>query len=89
MKKAISIQWFLYFKTTHGTKEMWSCIAGGLKIKTHLTKKIALWNQIKQSYNLGGLKIQGCKIEGLLYLLNKLSPRCPSYLLCHMLCSQM
>ncbi len=27
------IQWSLYFKTTHGTKKMWSNIAGGLKIK--------------------------------------------------------
>ncbi len=29
----ISIQWSLYFKTTHGTKKRWSYIAGGLKIK--------------------------------------------------------
>ncbi len=29
----INIQWSLYFKTTHGTKKMWSYIAGGLKIK--------------------------------------------------------
>ncbi len=28
-----SVQWSFYFKTTHGTKEMWSNIAGGLKIK--------------------------------------------------------
>ncbi len=28
-----SIQWSLYFKTTHGTKQMWSYITGGLKIK--------------------------------------------------------
>ncbi len=27
------VQWSLYFKTTHGTKKMWSYIAGGLKIK--------------------------------------------------------
>ncbi len=27
------LQWSLYFKTTHGTKKMWSYIAGGLKIK--------------------------------------------------------
>ncbi len=27
------IQWPLYFKTTHGTKKMWSYIAGVLKIK--------------------------------------------------------
>ncbi len=25
------LQWSLYFKTTHGTKKMWSYIAGGLK----------------------------------------------------------
>ncbi len=28
-------QWSLYFKTTHGTKKMWSYIAGGLKIKVN------------------------------------------------------
>ncbi len=28
------IQWSLYFKTTHGTKNVWSYIAGGLKIKS-------------------------------------------------------
>ncbi len=27
------IQWSLYFKTTHGTKNIWYYIAGGLKIK--------------------------------------------------------
>ena len=27
------VQWSLYFKTTHGTKKIWSYIAGGLKIK--------------------------------------------------------
>ncbi len=32
---------------------MWSYIAGGLKIKGHVTQKIALWDQIKQSYNQG------------------------------------
>ncbi len=29
----LGVQWSLYFKTTHGTKKMWSYIAGGLKIK--------------------------------------------------------
>ncbi len=29
----VSIQWSLYYKTTHETKKMWSYIAGGLKIK--------------------------------------------------------
>ncbi len=27
------VQWSLYIKITHGTKKMWSYIAGGLKIK--------------------------------------------------------
>ncbi len=27
------VQWSLYFKTTHGTKKMWSYIADGLKMK--------------------------------------------------------
>ncbi len=65
------VQWSLFFKTTHGTKKMWSYIAGGLKIKViYLTQKIALWDQIKQSYNqgTGDLKIEGCKIEALLYM---------------------
>ncbi len=31
--KVLSIQWPLYFKTTHGTKKVWSYIAGSLKIK--------------------------------------------------------
>ncbi len=30
---AAVLQWSLYFKTTHGTKKMWSYIAGCLKIK--------------------------------------------------------
>ncbi len=35
----------------------------------HLAQKIALWEQIKWSYIMymeGGLKIEGCKTEGLL-----------------------
>ena len=43
----------LYFKTTHETKKKWSYIAGGLKINVNLTQKIALWYQIKRSYNQG------------------------------------
>ncbi len=43
----IYVQWSLYFKTTHGTRKLWSYIAGGLK--GHLAQKIALWDQIKQS----------------------------------------
>ncbi len=46
-----NVQWSLYFKTTHRTKKMWSYIAGGLK--GHLIQRIALWEQIKQSYNQG------------------------------------
>ncbi len=34
------VQWSLYFKTTHGTKKMWSCIAGGLKIKVISHRKL-------------------------------------------------
>ncbi len=29
----INTDWSLYFRTTHGTKKMWSFIAGGIKIK--------------------------------------------------------
>ncbi len=49
-----------------GTKKMWSYIAGGLKDQLPQNigpKNIALWDQIKQSYNQGW----SCKIEGLLY----------------------
>ncbi len=28
----VYLQWSRYFKTTHGTKKLWSYIAGGLKI---------------------------------------------------------
>ncbi len=51
--QGFKIQRSLYFNTTHGTKKMWSYIAGGLKIKVILTQKIALWDQIMQSYNQG------------------------------------
>ncbi len=57
---------------------MWSYIAGGLKIKVIQHRKfpfgikssfgiksISLWDIIK-----GGLKIEACKIEGLLYILH-------------------
>ncbi len=33
--RTYTIQWSLCFKTTHGTKKMWSYIAGGLKIKVN------------------------------------------------------
>ncbi len=37
--KKLKVQWSLYFNTIHGTKKMWSYIAGGLKIKGYLTQK--------------------------------------------------
>ncbi len=50
-------------------KKMWSYIAGGLKIKGHLTQKIVLWDQIKRCYTCiikGGLQIEGyCIIIGI------------------------
>ncbi len=33
LRKLVHTVYTLYFKTTHGTKKMWSYIAGGLKIK--------------------------------------------------------
>ncbi len=56
----MDIQWSLYFKTTHATKKMWSYIEG------HLTQKGALWDQISGLIIKCSLKIEGCKIEGLL-----------------------
>ncbi len=35
--------------------------------KGHLAQKIADWDQINSLIIKGGLKIEGCKIEGLLY----------------------
>ncbi len=55
------------------TKKMWPYtihVVDGLKIKGYLTYRLAIWDQIKRSYNQGlnqGLKIKGCKIEGPLY----------------------
>ncbi len=65
-----SVQWSLFFKTTHGTKKMWSYIAGGLKIK--VMEHIILPFGTKSSGLIikGGPKIEGCKIEGLLYVHN-------------------
>ncbi len=49
------VQWSLYFKTTHGTKKIWSHITGGLEIKVPFrTKSSGLI--IK-----GGFKIEGLK----------------------------
>ncbi len=38
-----------------------------LQYRGHLTQKIALWTKSRGLIIKGGLKIQGCKIEGLLY----------------------
>ncbi len=57
------IQWFIYFKTTHGTKKMWSYIAGGLKIKV-IHRKLPFGTKSSGVIIKGALKIQGCKIEG-------------------------
>ncbi len=65
---SIHVQWSLYFKTAHGAKKMWSYIAGGLKIKVLQHTK---WHYgIKSSCLIinGGHKIEGYKIEGLLYI---------------------
>ncbi len=61
--KGDNIQRLLYFKTTHGTKKMWSYIAGGLKIKVIQHRK---WPFGTKSSGLI-IKIEGCKIEGLLH----------------------
>ncbi len=62
------VQWSLYFKTTHGTKKMWSYIAGGLKIKVIWQRILPFGTKSSGLIIKGGLKIEGCKIEGLLYL---------------------
>ncbi len=67
----IPIQWSLYFKTTHGTKKRWSYIAGGLKIiKVNWHRKLHFGTKASHLIIKGGLKIEGCKIEGLLYSLS-------------------
>ncbi len=58
----------MYFKTTHGTKKMWSYIAGGLKIKVIQHRKLTFGTKLSSLIMKGGLKIEGCKIEGLLYV---------------------
>ncbi len=46
---------------------MWSYIAGGLKIKVIELRKLPFGTQSSGHIIKGGLKIEGCKIEGLLY----------------------
>ncbi len=58
------VQWSLYFKTTHGTKKMWSYIASGLKIKVILHRKLPFGTKSSGLIINGGLKIEGCKMEG-------------------------
>ncbi len=48
---------------------MWSYIAGGLKIKVIYHRKLPFGATISGLIIKGGLKIEGCKIEGLLYQL--------------------
>ena len=62
----MEIQWSLYFKTTHESKKMWSYIAGGLKIKVIQHRKLPFGTKSSGLIIKGGLKIEGCKIEGLL-----------------------
>ncbi len=54
------------FKTSHGTKKMWSYIACGLKIKVISCIKLPLWTKLNGLIIKDGLIIEGCKIERLL-----------------------
>ena len=70
LRNRLEVQWSLYFKTTHGTKKMWSSIAGG-KIKVIYDRKLPFGTKTSGIIIKGGLKIEGiegCKIEGLLYV---------------------
>ncbi len=48
---------------------MWSCIAGGLKIKVTYHTERHLGTKSSGLISKGGLKIKSCKIEGLLYMI--------------------
>ena len=74
MMFGIEIQWSLYFKITHGTKKMWSYVAGVLNMKVisntewHFGSKLGGLHQGWSYASIkGGLKIKGCKLEGPLY----------------------
>ena len=54
----------LHFKVPNGTMEMWSYIAGGLKIKVQWYTKPEFWDKNRRPYNQRGLKINGCETEG-------------------------
>ena len=68
----VLLQWSLYFKTTHGTKNMWFYIAGGIKIKVILHRKLPFGTKSSGLVIKGGLKIEGCKIEGASILRNNI-----------------
>ncbi len=57
-----------------GPKQMWSCIAGGLKIKVIQHRKLPFGTKSSGLIIKGGLKIEGCKLEGLLYMHYLCSP---------------
>ncbi len=56
-----TIQKSLYFKANHGTKKMWSYIAGGLKIKTIQHRKLPFGTKSSRLIIKDGLKIEDCK----------------------------
>ncbi len=57
---------------------MWSYIAGGLKIKV-INKRTLPFGTKSSALKLiinGGLKIEGCKVEGLVYMYCDKIPTC-------------
>ncbi len=58
---------------THGTKKMWSYIAGGLEIKVIQHRKLPFGTKSSGLIIKGGLKIEGCKTEGLSYVVGELN----------------
>ncbi len=61
---------------------MWSYITGGLKIKVIYHRKMTFGTKSSGLIIKGGLKIEGCKIEGLLYTISsggvKMELKCTS-----------
>ncbi len=55
-------------KTTHGTKKMRSYVSAGLKIKAIEHRKLPFGTKSSDLIIKGGLKTEGCKIEGLRYM---------------------
>ncbi len=49
---------------------MWSYITGGLKIKVIEHRKLNFGTKSSSLIIKGGLKMEGCKIEGLLYMIH-------------------